>query len=381
MVEWFRYHFRCFIIIFIILSFSLSCDKNPSQDTNNVDKVNISIAKWYKNHRAAITLTYDHGAPTQEMNNQIHQLLIENNLLLDYEIVTSYYLINSFLIDYLLDTLLPMKFGYYGHGHEHINHDNLSYLEALASFSTCYETMQSWGLKPIAYAYPQGAGHELETRRALQDAGFLCGRMHFDKVGGYQGMTEPYILPDSSITPIDWYALPTAVMQDYDFMNCTKCVNNNEQLIPYLENTIRKKAWIILTYHNIGNPQGYGFFRWDEFQKNVQTITSYDFWNASMNDITLYILEKQNTEIEAIRSINSSKETTKIEIKLSDGLENDFFNHPLTLIIEIPDEWVNQQLGLFKNDSLLQTITFEKNSGRLSIRPDENIYELTPVYN
>ena len=146
-----KYYNLCFVVVICILPL-VTCNKTKDPVTSNEFLLEISISKWYQNHIAAITLTYDHGAPTQEMNSQIHQLLIENSLLMDYEIVTAYYLKYPFLIDFLLETLIPSGFAYYGHGHEHVNHDNLTYEEALASFSQCYETMQNWGLKPVAYS-------------------------------------------------------------------------------------------------------------------------------------------------------------------------------------------------------------------------------------
>ena len=105
-------------------------------------------------------------------------------------------------------------FGFYGHGHWHVNHDVLTYAQAYDSFRLCFEVMQKLGLKPVAYAYPRGGGHEEETRRALADAGFLSGRL------AEQAGQSPYIVADSSTSPEDWFFLPAIVMESYDFQQC-----------------------------------------------------------------------------------------------------------------------------------------------------------------
>ena len=76
-----------------------------------------------------------------------------------------------------MSELVPQGFSYFGHGHNHIDHDELSYEEALESFQANYDTMKDWGMKPVAYGYPRSAGHEEETQLALENAGFLSGRL------------------------------------------------------------------------------------------------------------------------------------------------------------------------------------------------------------
>ena len=58
-------------------------------------------------------------------------------------------------IGYLKDVLIPSGFGYFGHGHTHINHDKLTFEEAKESFQRCFDAMKKMGLNPVAYAYPK----------------------------------------------------------------------------------------------------------------------------------------------------------------------------------------------------------------------------------
>lgn len=324
------------------------------------------IAKWYDNHAAAISLTYDDGYPVSKLNRRVNRFMIENGMCLEYELVTRTYRRSPFLKKFLLEKMIPSGLGYFGHGDTHVNHDQLTYEEALASFARCNKTMKEFGLKTVAYAYPHGKGREAETKKALAEAGFLSGRLHFSR-----RMTNPYIIPGSKTEPDDWFGLPTVVMRDYSFDQCERCVSNNEQLIPYLDNTLGKTAWIILTYHAIGNEKGYGFFKFDEFQKNIFSIKERDFWNASMNAVTLYIRERAVAKVKMEVGARKKKKIKKINVTLSDGLPNDLYDQPLTILFKLPASWVKRQVALVENGKTVKTMTFESTNAKISLKPDE----------
>jgi len=111
-------------------------------------------------------------------------------------------------------------FGYFGHGHTHVNHDALSYDEAFQSFKTCFDIMQNYGLKPVAYAYPEGKGFKSTTQKALKNAGFICGRFHSPL-----DIYNHYIIPDGVQDALNWFALPSLVMRAFKYDQCDKCVN------------------------------------------------------------------------------------------------------------------------------------------------------------
>jgi hypothetical protein len=325
------------------------------------------IARWYNNCAAAISITYDDGNPASESNRKVNKFVIDNGLTMDYEIVTGSYRLYPHLKDYLLKEMIPSGLGYFGHGDRHINHDKLSYEDALASFKRSYQTMIDFGLKPAAYAYPMGAGNRIETRKALAEAGFLCGRLHFSR-----RMTDPYIVPDSQVEPEDWFGLPTLVMQDYRFNQCKRCVNNNEGLIHYLDGAIRRGAWIILTYHAIGDKKGYGFFEYEEFKKNIYSIKERNFWNASMNAVTLYIRERLHAEVILVPVITpGSKEIKEMRIIVSDGLPNDRYDQPLTILFDLPASWINKTVDLVEDGKIVDTFAVDPVHGMISIKPDE----------
>lgn len=170
-----------FLLIFIIAFSGNFCNVRNPINPNIImynESMEMFIAKFYNNHSAAISIAYDSGWPLTENDKEVQKFVAENDIILDYEIVTDVYIKYPQLINYFRQILLPSGFGYFGHGHKHNNHDELSYEKAFESYKLCYETMELFGLKPIAYAYPGGYGFKPENRHALADAGFLCGRMH-----------------------------------------------------------------------------------------------------------------------------------------------------------------------------------------------------------
>ena len=364
--------------------------------------LNASVAKWFDNHAAAISITNDDW-PTPGREPDIDRYVMEQGLVMGYEMVTGNTIHGDRIfsgpdderIVYLMQELVPKGFGYFGHGHHHIDHDELSYEEALESFRTNYDTMKDWGMKPVAYAYPRSAGQEEETQRALEAAGFLSGRLQtanpgkFNnlpaRIGRYflhlaRGSARPagwYHLPGDQSAPDNWFGLRALAMQSIEFQGCEGCINDNDELVPILDEALALTAWVILTYHAIGQPEWWGWYDWDEFRKDVQSIAARDFWTAPMNDITLYVRERENAVI-TVEPVEGSAGTESIEITLSDGLDNVRFNQPLTILFDQPTDWVGRPFTVSQDGELLDERVFDTAAVALSLKPNERPYLLRP---
>ena len=340
--------------------------------------LNASVAKWFDNHTAAISITNDDW-PTPGREPDIDSYVIEQGIVIGYEIVTGNTINGNRvfsgpddeMIVYLMSELVPNGLSYFGHGHNHVDHDELSYEEAFQSFQTNYDTMKEWGMKPVAYAYPRSAGFEEETQRALEAAGFLSGRLQiFDP-------EKFYNMPGGQLEPDNWFGLTALEMQSIEFQDCEPCINNNNELTPILDEALEQTAWVILTYHSIGRTESWGWYHWDEFQKDVQSIAARDFWNAPMNDITLYARERNNAVL-TVEPVEGSDGTESIQITLSDGLENVTFNQPLTILFDQPTDWVGRPFTVSQNGEVLDELTFHTQAAALSLKPNEQTYTLRP---
>ena len=352
-----------------------------------------AIAKWFDNRAAAISITYDDWP---DASHPVDDFVLDMGLVLDFEMVTQGYAdrvpdwVEHDLTELIPDivpgvslskfedqqiehnlALTARGFGFFGHGHWHVNHDVLSYAQAFDSFRLCFEVMRKLGLKPVAYAYPRGAGHEEETRRALADAGFLSGRL------GELAGQSPYIVPDAAKVPDDWFSLPALTMERYDFQQCDGCINNTEELLPFLDAAIEKTAWIIPMYHNIGRSTGWGPYGWEDFQGDVRAIAARDFWVAPMNNVVLYIREREKAVVE-METTERDGTTEQIRFTLSDGLDNERFDQPLTLIFTPPSEWAGLPVHVTRNGRHIDWIFPDAEVATFSILPDEKPYTLKP---
>ena len=359
----------------------------------------LTIAKWFDDHAAAISITYDgvSGAP-----NRIDELVLDEGLVLDYEIVTQRYLdqvpdwvehdltelvpevvpgdIYQPMTDAAIEHSLSLTahgFGFFGHGHWHVDHDALTYAQAYDSFRLCFEVMEDLGLEPVAYAYPRGAGGEAETQQALADAGFLAGRLSFPALG-----QTPYIVPEAATAPENWFFLPGLTMESIRFRECEWCINDTSELVPILDQALARTAWIIPVYHNIGRGAGWGFYEWEDFEGDVRAIAARDFWVAPMNDVVLYLRERERAEAamqEApMQVIERDGLTRRIAFVLADGLDDDRFDQPLTLRFRRPADWFGAPLEVTQNGRLVARIAAFAETAAISLLPNEEPYLVQP---
>lgn len=112
----------------------LGCGNGNSLNPETSDSLRpMAVAKWYNNHAAAISVTYVSGSPESAGDKEVQQIVLSRNMILDYGLVTEY--ISQKKLEYIPNMMIPLGFQFFGHGHEHINHDALSYKEALQSFT------------------------------------------------------------------------------------------------------------------------------------------------------------------------------------------------------------------------------------------------------
>lgn len=269
--------------------------------------------------------------------------------------------------------MIPMGLRTFGHSDYHDNHDSMTYEQALASFSRCFQTMTDFGLKPISYAYPGGWCYEEETRRALKASGFLNGRKF-----GRGDYINPYIVPDTVSEPSDWFYLPTLVMENYDFAQCKECVGLPEELAEYLDETMQRKAWIITTYHTIydwDEPQGQ--YKLSDFERDLQEVQKRDMWATSMDEATLYVLERKQASVHAVHHIHATTgDVYSLSINLGDNLPNERFVQPLTILLDAPQPWIGKTVGIYNNNKLQQTFLLQSGQMKVSLQPFETTYTI-----
>lgn len=365
---------RLWLAMFFI-TLLISCD---SQDPANPfpsgsgKPLTARIAKWYNDHRAAISLTYDHGWNVERQGEQdvVFALCKQHNIAMDIDAVTADWTPEK--VAFVKKELIPQGLRFFGHGHWHVNHDALSYDSALASFTQCYRTMALLGLQPVAYAYPGGYGHAQSTRNALADAGFLSGRLHTSS-----SHTNPWIMPDTVREPDDWYGIPSLIMQRYEYANATTTIHNTAELIPFLDEALQRSAWLVTTYHEISDQLPQGAYQVQDFEGDIAAIAARDFWAGSFSAVTLYARERLHATVALTAIVDPNGDTTAVKLLMSDGLPNERFNQELTVIMTLPSSWLGKQVIASQPGIVPQQGKVTADSVMLHLLPNERQWKVS----
>ena len=322
------------IIVFLFLISNLSCNENSivvyedqsiiGSNSENLIK-SITPLKWFNGHKAAVTITYDIGYGLHESTYEVVKMVLDSSLCMDFEFVTAVYMDPKYkpIISSLKNSLISAGIHVFGHGHQHIKHDLLSFDDAYKSFKLCYDYMYEWGLRPISYAYPNASGRKMTTQMAVAAAGFISARGATAK----SNWEQFYICPDSVISPTNWFFLPSIVVGAGSDEN----VNSNEEMIHYLKEDLNRSAWVTILYHSIGIEGGWAYYPMEEFKKDIKYLAGNDFWIGNMDCVSQYIYERNNLRIEYCDTENKNE----ICLKISDGLDNSKFYQLITIEVEL----------------------------------------------
>ena len=131
-------------------------------------------------------------------------------------------------------------------------------------------------------------------------------------------------------------------------------------------------------YHNIGNPAGYGFYEWDDFQHDLRAVAERDFWVAPMGNVVLYILEREKATV-AMDTIATDGRIERVDVTLADGLDNARFNQPLTLLFTPPPDWAGQPIQITQHGELIDRIATDGDVALVSLLPNETTYSFQPA--
>ena len=319
----------------------------------------LEIAKWSGGRTAAVSITYDAPWGTHQDHHLATDAAIARGLRMDIEMVT--WIFTQPRWAHLLDTyheeLLPKGIRFFGHGHTHALHDTMAYDAAYESFHTCFELMQAWGFRPRAYAYPGSSGHLGSTQRANRDAGFICAR------GSTLDAAACHLLAGEDPQTPNWYYLPAVCLGNGSYLY----VQNHDQLAPVLCQALDLGSWIILMYHAIGIPEGWGYYPFEEFVRDLDQIAAGDFWSANLDQAAAYV--QQRAEL-AVHLEPQAGPGRAYQLSFSDGLADDIFDEPLTVTFRFTGLSVTQ-LRVDPPVGTGETVAVRGDSARVQLFPAE----------
>jgi len=279
----------------------------------------LSVAKWSGGRAAAVSITYDAPWGTHDDHRLATDAVISRGLRMDIEMVT--WIFTQPRWTHLLNTyhreLVPNGVGFFGHGHTHALHDTMSYQDAFASFRTCFEYMRTWGFNPRAYAYPGSSGRLASTQRANRDAGFMCAR------GSTVDPSTWHLLAGDAPESPNWQYLPAVPIGNGSY----RYIQSHQELAPVLEQAVDLGAWVILMYHAIGIPEGWGYYPYADFIADMDKIAAGDFWSANLDQAAAYVRERAALTVDLQVAPD---EAGAYWLSFDDGLPDEIFSEPLT---------------------------------------------------
>ncbi|MCU0343001.1 MAG: polysaccharide deacetylase family protein [Ignavibacterium sp.] len=203
------------------------------------------------------------------------------------------------------------------------------------------------------------------------------------------GRTLGQVPNDSSLSKEQWFELKAKVVLFNEPRNSID--DDLDELITFLEwtqNSINNRKWGMIIIHDVVPfsqlPElvGQGIYEpisseWLTSLCDFLWARSLDkeVWVETVGNITLYIKERDNAEYQIISSSDQL-----IQINVSDNLENEVFNYPLSAYVKVPNNWDyvrTEQNGII--DTLTSIVTDSGKVVLAKVIPDNGILKLTPV--
>ncbi|RFZ94475.1 hypothetical protein D0C36_02695 [Mucilaginibacter conchicola] len=277
-----------------------------------------TIAPWFNNKKAAVTLTLDDG-PAGQFTVAL-PLLIQHHINATYFVTVN--TINKQLKNWDLVNRAAMA------GNEIANHcvthphflkipiDSVAIENASSNhLIDCYVPSQ----KVITQAYPFGDGGGITAK---DSAIRKVAAKYF--IGARATQNRPYAFNryDFAKTNDDYYNVNSAMIADSASMT---------DFGKYIDQTIAAGGWFCPTYHGVAD--GWIITPEAVFRKHLDEIESRrpQLWIATFKDVIKYHRERNSA---SLKLLNKSASVWKLVLK--DTLDNKVYDHPLTVNLRIP---------------------------------------------
>ncbi|MEP0859985.1 MAG: polysaccharide deacetylase family protein [Ignavibacterium sp.] len=352
---------KLFFLILILTSYS---NVNFYAQTQNL----VYLTKWFDNKSSAFSFSFDDGLKSHFIN--VRPILNQFNF------KGTFYLLPPYLTETeptiwrygtwpMFQTLASEGHEIGSHTLNHLYLTNLPVGDTSTQNSIIYEMYQSKKIieqrisnqKCLTLAYPF-ADHN-STVDSIAKMFYESGRAVGIDANSFQ-LTENGFYSLKSY-PVH-FSLPRNTLDDdldelYSFMNWTEAsINNNSWAIMMVHDVVPFSELGDLVAQGIYEPISNEWFteycNWLKSKADSEKV-----WVAPIAEVTKYIKQRQSASIQVISVTDSV-----ILFSLSDNLDNEIFNLPLTCLIKVPDNW---DAVYFNQNNRIDTIfAFQSDSGK-----------------
>ena len=263
------------------------------------------------------------------------------------------------------------------HSMEHYHMQDLEVGDTTQPGTILYELYQSKmlieqeidTLKCITFAYPYAEHNSLID--SLTSLFYESARTDGDIVNSYL-LTEKQLYKLSSFEVR--FSEPRT-KQDDD-------IDELDSLTNWINLSITEEGWGILMAHevvpfdSIDGSLWYPYsIQW--FDELCQWIgdksDSGDIWVGTVADVTRYLKERDNFHYNVLQY-----DSSQIQLEVDNSLNDEIYNHPLTIFVKVPDEW-NYGVLLIQGNIQETLMAFNSDSGNVvmaNVIPGGNIISL-----
>jgi len=304
--------------ISVIVFISLNCF---SQSV----KAPYEVATWYKFKSAAVSYTFDDGLP--------NQFDVAVPLFNKYGFKMTLFIITGKVTDWTKIKSAAVD------GHEiashTVSHPNLSTLtvnqqrtELEGSSNSINANILSQNGLTIAYPY------------CVSGKDSIVSRLYF-AARGCSGSIE-------SQTPKNFLNISSIIC------GSNQSVNSVAAFKTKADNVAASKGWLVYLIHAINNDNGYAPLAEEYLEGSLLYLknNSNKFWVEAFGNVAKYIKERNCVSV-----VEKSRIDTAITIDVSDTIDNNIFNHPVSIRRSLPENWTSAkalQNGKIITDTVIQ---------------------------
>ena len=369
-------------IFFIFLISILILNKNILPQTQNL----VYLTKWFGNNSSAFTFSFDDGLKSQYLNAK--------PILEQFGFNGTFFVLPNYLTDteptiwrygtwQMFQSLASQNHEIASHTLNHLYLTSLPMGDTSTSNSVVYELYHSKRIieekipdqKCLTLAYPF-ADHN-DTIDSVTSEFYESARA----VG-----TDPNnpVLTTAQIYSLKSYPvhfnLPRNSPADdfdelYAFMNWTEnAIINNQWAIMMIHEVVPFTELVDLVNQGSYEPISTEWFtEYCSWLKNKSD--SLKVWVATLAEVTKYLRQRQNSNIELISVTDSV-----MVFNISDNLNDDIYNLPLTSLIKVPDNW--DAVYFYQNNIADTLFAFQTDSGKFvqaNVIPDRGFVLLKSI--
>lgn len=370
-----------FILVFTLLwDSTLNCQETNIKSDLSINVVTSLVwpARWFKNKKSAFSFSFDDGLVSQYENAR--PIMNQHNF------KGTFYVIPNFLVDSLPGIwrygtwYMFQEMSLQGHeiGSHSLNHLHLPELEigdTNTAGTVMYELYWSRELiqqripdqKCITFAYPY-AEHNSQID-SLTSLFYESARADGDSTNYYYLSERGF----SSLSSVEVrFSEPRNTPEDdLDELNFIES---------WIDTLIGKNNWGILLGHevvpfdsigNLWHPFSIQWFTelcdWVNIKSDINSV-----WIETVANVTKYLKERANFNSEIL-----FYDESQIQMIVTDTLDNNIYDYPLTIFIKVPNDW---ESALLIQGSNIDTLSaFDNDSGKVvmaNVIPDGEVISL-----